>query len=117
MAEKARLLLPMLLLMLGLIQTGKSVRLNLPRSGSKCVTEDIHNDVVVAGSYVVSYDRLHPSPTISITVTSPYGNIIHHKENVTHDEFAFTSTESGLYLTCFLPDHTEEGGQLSVNID
>ncbi|KAI3755229.1 hypothetical protein L1987_55025 [Smallanthus sonchifolius] len=52
-----------------------------------------------------------------LQVTSPYGNIIHHKENVTHDEFAFKSTESGLYLTCFLPDHSEESSQLSVELE
>lgn len=118
MAEKARLSLPVLLLMLVLAQTGESVWLNLPRSGGKCVTEEIHNNVVVVGDYVViSDDHLHPTPTISAKVTSPYGNILHHKENVTHGQFAFTSSEAGLYQTCFQPDHPGEGGALSVNID
>ncbi|KAJ0525196.1 putative transmembrane emp24 domain-containing protein [Helianthus annuus] len=50
-------------------------------------------------------------------VTSPYGNVLHHKENVTHGQFAFTSSESGQYMTCFWPDRPNEGGALSVNID
>lgn len=118
MAVKARFLLPMFLLMLVLVQKGESVWLNLPRSGNKCVTEEIHNNVVVVGDYVVlSDDHLHPTPTISCKVTSPYGNILHHKENITHGQFAFTSSESGQYLTCFTPDHPNQGGALSVNID
>ncbi|KAK9053874.1 hypothetical protein SSX86_024949 [Deinandra increscens subsp. villosa] len=50
-------------------------------------------------------------------VTSPYGNVLHHKENVTHGQFAFTSSESGQYLTCFWTDHPAEGVGLTVNID
>ncbi|KAF5813800.1 hypothetical protein HanXRQr2_Chr03g0102971 [Helianthus annuus] len=119
MVEKVRLLLPMLLLMLILVQNGESVWLTLPRSGNKCVMEEIHNNVVVVGEYtVVIFEGLiRSNPTVSITVMSPSGNIIHHKENATHDEFAFTSTESGLYATCFLDDQPGEGGKLIVNID
>ncbi|KVI01764.1 GOLD-like protein [Cynara cardunculus var. scolymus] len=118
MAEKARVLLPLLLFMLVLVRKGESVWLNIPRSGNKCVTEEIHNNVVVVGDYVViSDDHLHPTPTISAKVTSPYGNVLHHKENITHGQFAFTSSESGQYLTCFWPDRPGQGGALSVNID
>ncbi|CAH1445181.1 unnamed protein product [Lactuca virosa] len=118
MAENSRLLLPIFLLMLLLVQKGESVWLNLPRSGNKCVTEEIHNNVVVVGDYVViSDDHLHPTPTISAKVTSPYGNILHHKENITHGQFAFTSSEAGQYVTCFWPDLPNQGGALSVNID
>lgn len=49
-------------------------------------------------------------------VTSPYGNTLHHKENVTHSQFAFTTTEAGNYLACFWADNPG-GGSLSVNID
>lgn len=69
MAENSRVLLPVFLLMLLLVQKGESVWLNLPRSGNKCVTEEIHNNVVVVGDYVViSDDHLHPTPTISAKV-------------------------------------------------
>ncbi|KAK1418293.1 hypothetical protein QVD17_27436 [Tagetes erecta] len=114
MAEK----LLLLMLLVVWLHKGESVWLNIPKSGNKCVTEEIHNNVVVVGDYVViSDDHLHPTPTISSKVTSPYGNILHHKENVTHGQFAFTSSESGQYLTCFWSDHPGEGGSLSVNID
>ncbi|KAJ0592493.1 putative transmembrane emp24 domain-containing protein [Helianthus annuus] len=110
---------PILLLMLVLVQNGESVWLSLPESGVKCVREEIHNNVVVIGEYLVMTfeGRLHSNPTISVTVTSPNGNILHHKENVTHEEFSFTSSGSGLYMACFLSDHPDIGGKLSVSID
>ncbi|KAK9073935.1 hypothetical protein SSX86_006529 [Deinandra increscens subsp. villosa] len=119
MAENARVLLPLLLLlMLVRVQNGESVWLNLPSSGTKCVSEELHNNVVVVGDYaVVSDDHEHLTPIISSKVTSPYGNVLHHKENVTHGQFAFTSSESGQYLTCFWADHPAEGVGLIVNID
>ncbi|KAJ0757001.1 putative transmembrane emp24 domain-containing protein [Helianthus annuus] len=51
-------------------------------------------------------------------VTSPYGNNLHHKENVTHGQFAFTTTESGNYLACFWADgNNRAGNRLSVSLD
>lgn len=51
-------------------------------------------------------------------VTSPYGNNLHHSENVTHGQFAFTTTETGNYLACFWVDgKTQEGSTLSVSLD
>nr|XP_043629381.1 transmembrane emp24 domain-containing protein p24delta3-like [Erigeron canadensis] len=114
----AGVLILILFIITVMVEKSESVWMNLPKSGSKCVTEEIHNNVVVVGDYVViSDDHLHPTPTISAKVTSPYGNILHHKENITHGQFAFTSSEAGLYLTCFWPDRPNEGGALSVNID
>lgn len=51
-------------------------------------------------------------------VTSPYGNNLHHQENVTHGQFAFTTTEDGNYLACFWMDrsHQEDKG-VTVGID
>ncbi|XP_031378545.1 transmembrane emp24 domain-containing protein p24delta3-like [Punica granatum] len=49
-------------------------------------------------------------------VTSPYGNNLHHKENVTHGQFAFTSDEAGNYLACFWLDN-QNHGEVSVNLD
>ena len=52
-----------------LVERSEGVWLNLPRSGNKCVTEEIHNNVVVVGDYVViSDDHLHPTPSISAKV-------------------------------------------------
>lgn len=53
-----------------------------------------------------------------LQVTSPYGNNLHHAENVTHGQFAFTTTETGNYLACFTVDgHVKEGSSLSVSLD
>jgi len=43
-------------------------------------------------------------------VTSPYGNILHHNENATQGQFAFTAEESGNYEACFwmVSKHKEE---------
>lgn len=66
MGEK---LLLLLMLIVVWVNKGESVWLNIPKSGNKCVTEEIHNNVVVVGDYVViSDDHLHPTPTISSKV-------------------------------------------------
>ncbi|VFQ60835.1 unnamed protein product [Cuscuta campestris] len=84
---------------------GDALWLELPSSGTKCVSEEIHNNVVVLGDYYIIGDEGHKVvPTISVKVTSPYGNSLHHQNNVTHGQFAFTSTESGSYLACFWMD-------------
>lgn len=50
-------------------------------------------------------------------VTSPYGNTLHHKENTTVGQFAFTTTEAGNYLACFWIDSADKGVGTSVNLD
>lgn len=53
-------------------------------------------------------------------MTSPYGNDLHHVENVTHGQFAFTTHEAGNYMACFWLDnnvHGHGGKGVSVNID
>lgn len=81
---------------------GDALWLDLPSSGTKCVSEEIHNNVVVLGDYYIIGEEVDKVvPTISVKVTSPYGNSLHHQNNVTHGQFAFTSTESGSYLACF----------------
>lgn len=51
-------------------------------------------------------------------VTSPYGNNLHHKENVTQGQFAFTTAESGNYVACFWMEgkHQEEA-TLSLSLE
>ncbi|GAA0183945.1 vesicle coat protein [Lithospermum erythrorhizon] len=94
----------------------KAIWLEVPSSGTKCVSEDIHNNVVVLADYAVIGDGL--PPTVSAKVTSPYGNNLHHQENVTHGQFAFTTTESGNYLACFWMDTKSENVKAAtVNLD
>lgn len=94
----------------------------LPTSGTKCLSEDIHSNVVVLAEYVVVGDEEHSQanvvPTISVKVTSPFGNNLHHKENVTHGQFAFTTTEAGNYLACFWMDNHAPGAKaVTIGID
>ncbi|KAK3023154.1 hypothetical protein RJ639_043829, partial [Escallonia herrerae] len=51
-------------------------------------------------------------------VTSPYGNNLHHQQNVTHGQFAFTTIEGGNYLACFWIDgnHPRSKG-VTVSLD
>ncbi|GAV61167.1 EMP24_GP25L domain-containing protein [Cephalotus follicularis] len=106
------------LIVLTLCMLSEAIWLSVPSTGTKCVSEEIQNNVVVLADYVVVYE--HPShlPTISVKVTTPYGNNIHHKENVTHGQFAFTTQEAGNYLACFWVDgHNQAAGEISVNLD
>ncbi|XP_047315099.1 transmembrane emp24 domain-containing protein p24delta3-like [Impatiens glandulifera] len=97
----------------------QAIWLNLPATGTKCVSEEIQSNVIVLADYVViSEDHTHSSPTISVKVTSPYGNNLHHSENVTHGQYAFTTSESGNYLACFWVDGNHQGnGEVSVNLE
>ncbi|KAL6515170.1 hypothetical protein OROHE_018802 [Orobanche hederae] len=108
-----------LLVLLCVLRQSGAIWLSLPASGTKCVSEEIQSNVVVLADYVViSDDHVHPTPTISAKVTSPYGSPIHHQENVTHGQFAFTTSEGGNYLACFWVDgHNPGGGDVSLNID
>nr|GMD81806.1 transmembrane emp24 domain-containing protein p24delta3-like [Ipomoea batatas] len=96
------------------LPTGEALWLDLPSSGTKCVSEELHNNVVVLADYYIIGDEEHKVvPSFSVKVTSPYGNNLHHQENVTHGQFAFTTTESGNYLACFWMD----GNLPGVNIE
>ncbi|XP_021800652.1 transmembrane emp24 domain-containing protein p24delta3-like [Prunus avium] len=101
-----------------LVRTGQAIWMTLPSAGTKCVSEEIQNNVVVLADYVVISDDHSHSPTISVKVTSPYGNDLHHRDNATHGQFAFTTQEAGNYLACFWVDSNNHGGsRVSVNLD
>jgi hypothetical protein len=52
-----------------------------------------------------------------LQVTSPYGNELHHNENVTQGQFAFTTTESGTYMACFTMVGEKQEGTASISLD
>lgn len=59
----------MLTLLLSAARRSGAIWLNLPATGTKCVSDEIHNNVVVLADYVViSDDHVHPTPTISAKV-------------------------------------------------
>ncbi|KAH7518244.1 transmembrane emp24 domain-containing protein p24delta3 [Ziziphus jujuba] len=107
-----------ILLIICMVRNGGAIWLTLPPSGTKCVSEEIQNNVVVLGDYAVVSEEQPLTPTISVKVTSPYGNNLHKRENTTHGQFAFTTHEAGNYLSCFWVDgYNHGGGDVSVNLD
>ncbi|KAK7246851.1 hypothetical protein RIF29_41721 [Crotalaria pallida] len=100
------------------LSTSQAIWLTLPASGTKCVSEEIQSNVVVLTNYaVVPADHSTHPPSISLKVTSPYGNDLHQRENSTIGKFAFTTQESGNYLACFWVDPNYVGADISVNLD
>ncbi|KAE9605868.1 hypothetical protein Lal_00024594 [Lupinus albus] len=88
--------------------------IEIPSSGPKCISEEIHSNVVVLGDYFLFSDHKNTEHiTLSSTVTSPYGNTLHHLENATHGQFAFTTAETGTYTACFklVGSNIPAGGQ------
>ncbi|ESQ35912.1 hypothetical protein EUTSA_v10008686mg [Eutrema salsugineum] len=107
-----------LLLIPVMIPVGEAIWLDVPPTGTKCVSEEIHSNVVVLGDYLIISEDNSNLPTISVKVTSPYGNNLYHMENVTHGQFAFTTQESGNYMACFCADSKSHGNQnVSINVD
>lgn len=104
---------------LNLIPVAEAIWFQIPSSGTKCVSEEIQNNVVVlADYYVINEDRPEHTPLVSAKVTSPYGNNLHHSENVTHGQFAFTTSEAGNYMACFwLDDHQQQAGTTTLSLD
>lgn len=94
-----------------------AVWLEIAPSGTKCVSEEIQSNVVVIGDYSVLYDHHHAQPTISVKVTSPFGDIVHKKEKVSMGQFAFTTAEAGNYLACFSIDGEDRGLVVKLNLD
>ncbi|RID58273.1 hypothetical protein BRARA_F01579 [Brassica rapa] len=85
-----------------------------------CVSEEIQSNVVVlADYYVVDEHNPENTPAISSKVTSPYGNNLHHQDNITHGQFAFTTQETGNYLACLWVDstHHPQANPLTLGID
>ncbi|KAG8646161.1 transmembrane emp24 domain-containing protein p24delta3 isoform X2 [Manihot esculenta] len=101
----------------GTVRVSEGIWLNLPATGTKCVSEELHSNVVVLADYVVVSEENYHLPTISIKVTSPYGNNLHHKENVTHGQFAFTTEEAGNHLVCFWVEGHNEGDADGVELE
>ncbi|CAN1179341.1 Transmembrane emp24 domain-containing protein p24delta5 [Linum perenne] len=101
------------------LPAARGIWLSIPSSGTKCVSEEIHNNVVVlADYYVINEEKPEHVPKVSVRVTSPYGNNIYHQDNVTHGQFAFTTSEAGNYLACFwLDEHQQHVTNISLGLE
>ncbi|KAF3324115.1 transmembrane emp24 domain-containing protein p24delta4-like protein [Carex littledalei] len=94
-----------------------AIWIELPPHGAKCLSEEIQPNVVVFGNYTLfSNDNRIPA-TMSVKVTSPFGNILHNKDRVSEGQFALTTKEPGNYLACFWMDSKEKGMGGNVNLD
>ncbi|GAB2271480.1 hypothetical protein Dimus_006319 [Dionaea muscipula] len=102
-------------LILSGVPASRAVWISLPSSGMKCVSEEMQNNVVVLADYFVIDEEGHSAPTVGAKVTTPYGNVIHNKENVTHGQFAFTTSEIGTYSACFWSDGGQAAATLSLD--
>lgn len=78
--------------------------------------EDYFLDTCISCWKLSCYVNVHLL-NFRLQVTSPYGNTLHHNENATIGQFAFTTTEAGNYLACFWKDSTEEVTTTSVSLD
>lgn len=94
-----------------------AVWLEIAPSGTKCVAEEIRSNLVVIGDYSVLYEHHQVHPTVSVKVTSPFGDTVHKKEKVSVDQFAFTTSEAGNYLACFTVDGDNKGLVVKLSLD
>lgn len=104
-----------LMIMSSRLLMSEGIWLNLPSTGTKCVSEEIQNNVVVVADYVVIDEQGQAPPTVSAKVTSPYGNSLYHQENATHGQFAFTTNEIGSYVACFWVDNNHQSATLNLD--
>ncbi|KAL6317124.1 hypothetical protein AAG906_029876 [Vitis piasezkii] len=121
MAESGIMLLAATMIMIWWATPSQAIWLSLPSSGTKCVSEEIHNNVVVLLDYSLVLggddDPSHPT-TISVRVSSPYGQNLYYQEKVTKGQSAFTTSESGAHVACFwLDGNHEEGAGRTIDID
>ncbi|KAL6492872.1 hypothetical protein OROGR_032631 [Orobanche gracilis] len=104
------------------IPAARGLWFDLPSSGTKCVSEEINRNVVVLADYYAfigeEYDVNNTiNPSITVKVTSPYGNNLYHQEKVSHGQFAFTTTEIGNYMSCFSAESDHHGKKVTVGIE
>ncbi|CAJ1971857.1 unnamed protein product [Sphenostylis stenocarpa] len=94
----------------------EAVWFTLPTTGTKCLSEEIQKNVVVLGDYYVVTEEGPQLNTVSVKVTSPYGNSLYHNENATQGQFAFTTEESGNYVACFWLDSKHQA-EATISLD
>ncbi|CAN1179338.1 Transmembrane emp24 domain-containing protein p24delta5 [Linum perenne] len=90
------------------LPAARGIWLSIPSSGTKCVSEEIHNNVVVlADYYVINEEKPEHVPKVSV-----------RQDNVTHGQFAFTTSEAGNYLACFwLDEHQQHVTNISLGLE
>ncbi|EEF39973.1 transmembrane emp24 domain-containing protein p24delta9 [Ricinus communis] len=104
-----------------LSSTTESLRFDLQSGQTKCIAEDIQSNAMTVGKYsVVNPNEGQPLPTthsLTVRVTSSYGNSYHYAEHVPSGQFAFTAAEAGDYMTCFWAADHKPQVTLTVDFD
>lgn len=73
--------------------------------------------IVTSSTFYVPLTCLHFFRESLFQVTSPFGDIVHKKEKVSMEQFAFTTAEAGNYLACFSIDGEDRGLVVKLNLD
>ncbi|KAK7247493.1 hypothetical protein RIF29_42376 [Crotalaria pallida] len=90
----------------------------LPNDGTKCISEELHSNVVVLTDYAIHTTDEDHYPSVFLSVSGPYGNDFLSLRSVSHGNFSFTTQEAGNYMACFwVNDHYPVPGELTLTID
>ncbi|XP_076098074.1 transmembrane emp24 domain-containing protein 10-like [Mytilus galloprovincialis] len=79
----------------------------------KCLREEIHKDVLVAGEYEIS-DA--PGQKVNLAVTDSKGHILYNKEDIKKGKFAFTTEEYDMFEVCFEAKMTAGGHGSDIEV-
>ncbi|XP_057809635.1 transmembrane emp24 domain-containing protein p24delta3-like [Salvia miltiorrhiza] len=112
---EARRLWAVMLAVAAALPAARGVWLKMPSSGRKCVYEELQSNVVVIGDYYSFYGdgdaNYTTHPTLTVKVSSPFGNKLYEKEGARHGQFALTTNEPGNYKACFVVDSGDQSGK------
>ncbi len=98
--------LVLLFLTTHLVPLTEAIWLNLPSSGTKCMSEDIQNHVVVLADYYVVVDEVpqpHQTPTVSARVSISLSFSNDTRFTVVKSQFSFIFLGNRFFLILFFP--------------
>ncbi|MCO5570852.1 hypothetical protein L7F22_024580 [Adiantum nelumboides] len=98
-----------------LLPSAFAMRFDIQAVETKCFSEDLSEKSLV----LVKYHAIESenSPNISVRVSSPHGNTLHHQDGVTQGEFSFTAKEAGTYMACFWIPYGGRDVKAGVELD
>ncbi|KAI5069490.1 hypothetical protein GOP47_0015791 [Adiantum capillus-veneris] len=111
------LALPVFLLIwsCALFPSAFAMRFDMQAVETKCFSEDLSaKSLVLVKYHVIESEN---TPNISVRVSSPHGNTLHHQERVTQGEFSFTANEAGTHMACFWIPYGGRDAKASIELD
>ena len=79
---------------------------HLPVDGEKCLREEIHKNVVVAGDYDVT---VYEGVKVSLKVTDSNNHILYQNLDAKQGKFAFTTDDYDMFQICFKSEGSFKG--------